>query len=101
MMLSLTKLKLDAQLDNRDSLPFVIYELDGKLKSESDKRKIGSYILDKSTNCGDILQIDGCVYSVERVTYVYRYQGKKHVVYLKKLDVTKIKSIYSGEEVLQ
>jgi hypothetical protein len=69
--------------DNRDTIPFEIY------KENDMKSKMGCYLLDSSTACGDLvdLGIKG-IYSVKKVTYVYRYQHGSLRVCKKKLVLT-------------
>lgn len=77
--------------DNRDSLPFVVSSnnIDGKLK------EIGTYLLDASTGCGDLLDLSGNIFLVQRVSYLYKYESGGFRVFKKKLDVTSTKASWS------
>jgi hypothetical protein len=77
--------------DNRDSLPFVVSAntSDGKLTP------IGTYLLDSSTGCGDLLDLSGNIFLVQRVSYLYKYESGGFRVFKKKLDVTSTKASWS------
>lgn len=77
--------------DNRDSLPFVVSanSSDGKLKL------VGTYLLDSSTGCGDLLDLSGNIFLVQRVSYLYKYESGGFRVFKKKLDVTSTKASWS------
>lgn len=77
--------------DNRDSLPFVVSSnsADGK------RNEIGTYLLDSSTGCGDILDLRGNIFLVQRVSYLYKYESGGFRVFKKKLDVTVTKASWS------
>jgi hypothetical protein len=77
--------------DNRDSLPFVVStkSADGILKP------VGTYLLDASTGCGDILDLGGNIFLVQRVSYLYKYEQGGFRVFKKKLDVTSTKASWS------
>jgi hypothetical protein len=81
--------------DNRDSLPFVVSSNtnDGKLK------EIGTYLLDSSTGCGDLLDLSGNIFLVNRVSYLYKYESGGFRVFKKKLDVTSTKASWSDSVV--
>lgn len=76
---------------NRDALPYEVYITD-----KNNKNILGTFYLDPSTACGDILQVKENTFLVERVTYVYKYQNRRHRVFLKKLDVAPINSPYAN-----
>jgi hypothetical protein len=77
--------------DNRDSLPFVVSAntADGKLTP------VGTYLLDSSTGCGDLLDLSGNIFLVQRVSYLYKYESGGFRVFKKKLDVTSTKASWS------
>lgn len=77
--------------DNRDSLPFVVSSKngDGKLS------EIGTFLLDSSTGCGDLLDLSGSMFMVQRVSYLYKYESGGFRVFKKKLDVTSTKASWS------
>lgn len=77
--------------DNRDSLPFVVSAnaADGKLTL------VGTYLLDASTGCGDLLDLSGNIFLVQRVSYLYKYESGGFRVFKKKLDVTSTKASWS------
>ena len=77
--------------DNRDSLPFVVSSnsVDGK------RSEIGTYLLDSSTGCGDLLDLKGSIFLVQRVSYLYKYESGGFRVFKKKLDVTSTKTSWS------
>ena len=77
--------------DNRDSLPFVVSSntVDGK------RSEIGTYLLDASTGCGDLLDLKGSIFLVQRVSYLYKYESGGFRVFKKKLDVTSTKTSWS------
>lgn len=77
--------------DNRDSLPFVVSanSSDGKLTL------VGTYLLDSSTGCGDLLDLSGNIFLVQRVSYLYKYESGGFRVFKKKLDVTSTKASWS------
>ena len=107
------------QNDNRDSLPYQIFETNsleygeneeetkksGKKKAER-KFDMGTFYLDPSVSCGEYLLINGISYVVKRVSFVYELKRNKHVVVSKKLDVFAVKSVFTdqsrdGNEILQ
>mmetsp|Transcript_6994 Transcript_6994/g.11676 ORF Transcript_6994/g.11676 Transcript_6994/m.11676 type:complete len:162 (+) Transcript_6994:54-539(+) len=67
--------------DGRETLPFVVVEVG------SQQGEVGTFTLDSSTSCGDILELgDKGVYKVKRVRFLYKYDGRKYKVFKKKLD---------------
>lgn len=90
--LTYSKKKLKRINDKRDLLPFDIY-----LEKDSDV-KIGSFMLDSSTACGDIvdLGIKG-IYNVKKVTFLYRYESSGFRVFRKKLHLSNMKGSSSSD----
>ena len=77
--------------DTRDKLPYTLYLL--KNKDCLDRKEMGTYYLDPSTSCGDIVQINAeDEYKVRRVTFIYRYGSRGLEVVRKKVDVTPVKN---------
>lgn len=75
-----------SSFDNRESLPYSIF----MLKDELSKRNLGSYQLDMTTSCGDLVDLgDKGVYKVKRVAFLYKYTKQGFAVFKKKLDVVK------------
>ena len=62
---------------------------------------LGEFLLDKSTNCGDIIQVGNDVeYQVQRARCQYKFAGgKKFVVTRKILEVKEVKRILVEKEV--
>merc|ERR1712070_1228661 len=76
--------------NTKDSLPFRVFEIDTE-------KEIGTYKLDGSTSCGDILQLPNASsessyaekrFEVQRVTLVYKYKSNGFQVFMKKIHVT-------------
>lgn len=81
--------------DNRESLPFSVVEIVKKGK-DNELNDIGTYLLDSTTSCGDILELgDKGVFKVKRVRFLYNYVNGKFRVFKKKIDVTSMKSMYA------
>jgi len=79
--------------DNRDSLPFVVtYDEGGK----GSKVEIGTYRLDASTACGDLLDLGGRLFEVRKVSFLYKYESGGFRVFKKKLDVSAAKASWVG-----
>lgn len=84
--LTYSKKKLKKNNDRRDLLPFDIY-----LEMNSDI-KIGSFMLDSSTACGDIVDLGSKgIYNVKKVTFLYRYESGGLKVFRKKLHLNNMK----------
>ena len=84
--LTYSKKKLKKNSDKRDLLPFDIY-----LEINSDI-KIGSFMLDSSTACGDIVDLGSKgIYNVKKVTFLYRYESDGLRVFKKKLHLNSMK----------
>jgi len=63
---------------------------------------VGTYALDESTACGDILELgEKGMYKVKRVRVIYRYDGRKFRVVKKKLDTVMLRAFEGGGDVLQ
>lgn len=77
--------------DNRDSLPFVV----SAKSADGVQKPVGTYLLDASTGCGDILDLGGNIFLVQRVSYLYKYEQGGFRVFKKKLDVTSTKASWS------
>lgn len=81
--------------DNRESLPFSVVEIVKKGKDNGTK-EIGTYLLDSTTSCGDILELgDKGVFKVKRVRFLYNYVNGKFRVFKKKIDVTSTRPMYA------
>ena len=79
------KTKNSNVIDDRDSLPFSVFAV----VDDVTKKSIGTFKLDSSTACDDILDLGKLgVYSVQRVSFLYKFSKGKFRVYGKKLDVT-------------
>lgn len=72
--------------DNRNSLPFFIRE---------GQRELGTYLLDSSTGCDDVLDLSGSLFKVDRVRFLYKFTAGEHRVFKKRLDVTSTKTSWS------
>lgn len=80
-------------LDNRDSLPYVVYS-DPEMKTVG----LGTYMLDASTNCGDLLDLGTKgVWKVNKVSFLYEYRLGRLIVVKKKLHVKKSSLSYNGD----
>lgn len=67
--------------DNRDFLPFVVVE-------DSIKAELGTFLLEPSTSCGDFLDLGfRGIFKVNRVAFVYKYDGGQFRVFRKRLEV--------------
>lgn len=94
--------------DNRDQLPFLVqvitppkepykkkkkHKKKGKKKSNNDDHEeeiiigetLGEYKFDKSTNCGDKIEIDNEIYIVQRSKCQYKYAGAQKFVMVRKV----------------
>ena len=77
--------------DNRESLPFVVTMSDSE-------EMIGTYILDATTSCGDLLDLRGKIFEVKRVAFLYRYESGGFRVFKKKLGVDLAKATWLQPE---
>eukprot|EP01035_Chromulina_nebulosa_P020983 gene20983-27192_t len=72
--------------DNRESLPYSIFYI----SEETSKAIIGTYSLDSSTACGDLLDLGKAgTFKVKRVSFLYKYTKFGFQVFRKRIDVTK------------
>eukprot|EP00557_Chaetoceros_sp_GSL56_P003767 CAMPEP_0176497140 /NCGR_PEP_ID=MMETSP0200_2-20121128/11560_1 /TAXON_ID=947934 /ORGANISM="Chaetoceros sp., Strain GSL56" /LENGTH=283 /DNA_ID=CAMNT_0017895123 /DNA_START=280 /DNA_END=1131 /DNA_ORIENTATION=- len=85
-------------MDGKDSISSSIY---ARADDGSMHKIIGEFALDKSTNCGDIIEIgDGTQYQVQKARCQYKYVGGKRFVMTRKiLEVKEIKRILIEKEV--
>lgn len=85
-------------MNGTDSISSSIYTRD---KDGEMHRIVGEFQLDKSTNCGDIIEIgDGTEYHVQKARCQYKYAGGKRFVMTKKiLEVKEIKRLLVEKEV--
>jgi hypothetical protein len=72
------------KVDGRESLPFSVT----CWGSESSKSDVGTFLLDSSTSCGDLLDLNGELFTVTKVSFLYKFERGKFRVFKKKLDVT-------------
>ena len=79
------------QGDDRESLPFVV------TMSESEEM-IGTYLLDATTSCGDLLDLRGKIFEVKKVAFLYRYESGGFRVFKKKLGVDVAKAAWLQTE---
>jgi hypothetical protein len=86
--------------DDKDAIASSILKRD---KEGNMHRIVGEFSLDKSTNCGDIIEIgDGTEYQVQKARCQYKYAGGKRFVMVRKiLEVKEIKRILVEKEVQQ
>jgi len=85
-------------MDGKDSISSSIYSRD----AEGSMHKIvGEFALDKSTNCGDIIEIgDGTEYQVQKSRCQYKYAGgQKFIMTRKILEVKELKRVVVEKEV--
>lgn len=101
--------------DGRDKLPFQVFAEQDLPKEESQNAKgskkaqtnfldIGTYYLDSSTSCGDLLDLGPKKgrWLVNRVKFLYEWRNGRYNVIKKKLDVVAAKPPFFDEgEVLQ
>ena len=92
--------------DNRDQLPYQVYlTLCKKPVKNEERQDLGKYLLDPHVSVGEYIVIDGSTYRVKRVTYVYEYKNRRHIMTAKKLDVYLSRSFFASaemnEEILQ
>ena len=87
-------------MDGVDSITSSIYK---RKKDGSLDQVLGEFALDKSTNCGDIVEVgDGVQYTVQKARCQYKYVGgKKFVMTRKILEVKEVKRALVEEEVKQ
>ncbi len=85
-------------MGGQDFISSSIYARDAE---GSMNRIVGEFALDKSTNCGDIIEIgDGTQYQVQKARCQYKYAGGKRFVMTRKiLEVKEIKRILVEKEV--
>jgi hypothetical protein len=78
------KLSNQKKGDNRDFLPFLIWE-------EKRELLIGTFLLEPTTGCGDYLDLgEKGVYKVIRVAFLYKYDHGRYNVFQKRLDVAAV-----------
>jgi len=57
-------------------------------------RILGEFTLDKSTNCGDVIEVGEVLYEVQKARCQYKYAGGKRFVMVRKIlevkDVTRV-----------
>jgi len=85
-------------MDGRDSITSSIYTRG----DDGDMHKVvGEFALDKSTNCGDIIEVgDGTEYQVQKSRCQYKYAGGKRFVMTRKvLEVKEVKRILVEKEI--
>lgn len=87
-------------MDGVDSIASSIYK---RKKDGSLDQILGEFKLDKSTNCGDIVDVgDGVEYQVQKTRCQYKYVGgKKFVMTRKILEVKEVKRLLVEKEVRQ
>ena len=100
------KKAIDGNGDDRDQIPYQVYLTPSKKLIKNETREdMGKYLLDPNVCVGEYILIDGKSYRVKRVTFVYEFKNRKHVVTAKKLDVylSLSKTVFStvDEEILQ
>jgi hypothetical protein len=85
-------------MDGKDSIDSSIYT---RADDGSMHKIVGEFALDKSTNCGDIIQIgDGTEYLVQKARCQYKYAGGKRFVMTRKiLEVKEIKRVVIEQEI--
>ena len=87
-------------MNGKDSIASSIYTRtdDGNLH-----KILGEFALDKSTNCGDIIEVgEGVEYQVQKARCQYKYAGgQKFVMTRKILEVKEVKRLLVEEEVKQ
>lgn len=96
--------KIVSSGDDRDQIPYQVYLTPTKKLMKTEEREVmGKYLLDPNVCVGEYIIIDGKSFRVKRVTFVYEFRNKKHVVTAKKLDVYLSKTAFSAldEEILQ
>lgn len=85
-------------MDSKDSISSSVYTRadDGTMH-----KIVGEFALDKSTNCGDIIEIgDGTEYLVQKARCQYKYAGGKRFVMTRKiLEVKEIKRVVIEQEI--
>jgi hypothetical protein len=87
-------------MDGVDSIASSIYK---RKKDGTLDQVLGEFALDKSTNCGDILEIgDGVEYKVQKARCQYKYVGGKRFVMTRKiLEVKEVKRLLVEKEIKQ
>jgi hypothetical protein len=87
-------------MDGVDSIASSIYK---RKKDGSLDQILGEFALDKSTNCGDIVDVgDGMEYQVQKARCQYKYVGgKKFVMTRKILEVKEVRRMLVEREVKQ
>lgn len=85
-------------MDGKDSIDSSIYT---RADDGSMHKIVGEFALDKSTNCGDIIEIgDGTEYLVQKARCQYKYAGGKRFVMTRKiLEVKEIKRVVIEQEI--
>lgn len=85
-------------MDGKDSIASSIFTRgdDGAMH-----RVVGEFALDKSTNCGDVIEVgDGTEYIVQKARCQYKYAGGKQFVMTRKiLEVKEVKRVLVENEV--
>ena len=79
--------------DNRDFMPFIAYDID------QDNYEIGTFLLDSSTACGDILDLGSKgIFKVKKVIFLYKFDGRNYRVIKKKLEVISTTTHWKGSK---
>lgn len=87
-----------AAVDNRDSLPYVVMKAGAR---ENEEEELGTYLLDPSTGCGDILELgDKGVFQVKNVKFLYKFNGKDFIVVKKKAMAKQLKNPWKRSAVI-
>lgn len=82
---SIRKKNGGSNYDDRNSLPYSVFFI----RDENLKSPVGTYMLDATVTSGDILDLgDKGVYTVKRVSFLYKYTRGGFRVFKKKIDVT-------------
>lgn len=75
--------------DNRDNLPYSIFFI----VDDDNKKHIGTYRLDATITSGDVLDLGLTgMYTVKRISFLYKYTKSGFKVFKKKIDVTMLSS---------
>ena len=85
--------KSNRKFDDRDKLSFVIT----LNEDESNAAALGTYLLEPTTSCGDLLDLGGKIFIVRRVSFLYRHEAGGLKVFKKKLNVVPAKAPWQDD----
>ena len=85
-------------MNGKDSITSSIYS---RAEDGTMHKVVGEFALDKSTNCGDVIEVgDGTEYVVQKSRCQYKYAGGQRFIMVRKiLEVKEVKRLMVEKEV--